>query len=80
MRWGKRPPPPPPPSSADFVTRRVVIHTKDDRSVRGLLIGSHVDCFVLGVPEYLNEAQSVDVPGSVVVLKSNVSTIQVLEA
>lgn len=73
------PQPPPPRTVSDFTKRRVVLHTKDDSSVRGVLDDSYDDCFVLAAPEYLNEVQPTPVPGVVVVLKSNVSTIQVLE-
>lgn len=60
------------------LTRRVVVHTKDDRSIRGLLAGDHADSVTVAQAEYLHEAQETPVAGDVLVLKSNVSFVQVL--
>lgn len=63
-----------------LVRARVVVHTKDDRSLRGVLAAEHADCLVLAQPEWLGEAMPERMPGEVVVLLSNVSWIQVLPA
>lgn len=61
-----------------LMRRRVVVHTKDDQSIRGVLTATHRDCFVLAQPEYLQQAQPEHLPGEVLVLRSNVSWIQIL--
>lgn len=61
-----------------FEKRRVVLHTTDDRSVQGVLDGVYPDCFVLSSPKYLDEANPSDLPGNAVVLRPNISWMQVL--
>jgi small nuclear ribonucleoprotein (snRNP)-like protein len=58
--------------------RRVVVHTKDDRSLRGVLMHTHADSYVLARAEYLDEANPADLSGDVLVLRSNVSFVQIL--
>lgn len=67
--------------TARFQKRRVVIHTRDEpdgRSIRGVLTGVYADCLVLSSPEYLGEATPAELPGHVLVLRANVSWMQVL--
>jgi hypothetical protein len=61
-----------------LVRRRVVVHTKDDSSIRGVLTATHADCYLIGRPEYLNEAAPQELQGEALVLRSNVSWIQIL--
>lgn len=58
------------------LSHRVVVHTKDDKSIRGVLVADHVDAITIATPEYLHEASGTDLPGDVLVLKQNVSFIQ----
>jgi hypothetical protein len=60
---------------------RVVLQTKDDRSLRGVLVKVYHDVnwrptsLVLAHFEYLEEANPVDLPGEAVVLTDNLSWI-----
>lgn len=60
-----------------LVKQRVVVHTKDDRSIRGVLIGVYSDALALAHPEYLQEAQPEGLPGEAVVPQANVSWLQI---
>lgn len=57
---------------------RVVLQTKDDRSLRGILLDVFRDCVVIGHFEYLEEANPVDLPGEATVLVQNLSWIHKL--
>jgi hypothetical protein len=57
---------------------RVVLQTKDDRSLRGILLDAFRDCVVIGHFEYLEEANPVDLPGEATVLVQNLSWIHKL--
>lgn len=57
---------------------RVVLQTKDDRSLRGVLVGVYSDCVTIGHFEYLGEANPVDLPGEATVLHANLSWIHKL--
>jgi hypothetical protein len=61
-----------------LVGERVVLQTKDDRSLRGVLVGVYADCVAIGHFEYLEEANPVDLPGEATVLHSNLSWIHKL--
>jgi type II secretory pathway pseudopilin PulG len=61
-----------------LVGQRVVLQTKDDRSLRGVLVGVYADCVAIGHFEYLEEANPVDLPGEATVLHSNLSWIHKL--
>lgn len=61
-----------------LVRSRVVVHTRDDQSIRGILTASYRDCFVLAEPQYLGEAQPSDLEGRAVILRDNVAWLQVL--
>lgn len=63
---------------ARFTKRRVVIHTIKGSSIQGVLRETYLDCFVLGSPKYLDEAQPADLPGEVTVLRTQVDFVQVL--
>lgn len=54
---------------------RVVLQTKDDRSLRGVLLGVYRDCLVIGHFQYLGEADPVDLPGEATVLVENLSWV-----
>lgn len=57
--------------------RPVVVHTKDERSIKGVLMHAHNDCLVLGHYRYLSATASDEpLPGEAVVLRANVSWIQ----
>jgi small nuclear ribonucleoprotein (snRNP)-like protein len=62
----------------ELVRRRVLVHTKDDRSIRGVLCADYEDCVVLDAPEYLGEAQVEKLSGPAVIPSQNLSWIQVL--
>lgn len=57
---------------------RVVLQTKDDRSLRGVLLDVFRDCVAIGHFEYLEEANPVDLPGEATVLFENLSWIHKL--
>ena len=57
---------------------RVVLQTRDDRSLRGVLVASYADCVVIGHFQYLGEANPVDLPGEATVLRENLSWIHKL--
>lgn len=61
-----------------LVGERVVLQTKDDRSLKGVLVGSYPDCVVIGHFQYLEEANPVDLPGEATVLHGNLSWIHKL--
>lgn len=61
-----------------LVRRRVVVHTKDDRSIRGVLTHNYRDCMVLAQPEYLHEAKPTELEGDAVILRDNIAWLQVL--
>ena len=63
------------------VKRRVVIHTTDDQSLRGVLRASYRDSIELASVEYLDRAREEprQLPGSALVLRSKVAWLQVLE-
>jgi small nuclear ribonucleoprotein (snRNP)-like protein len=57
----------------------VIVHTRDDRSIRGVLTGVHRDCAVVQSPEYLAEDGSVTpLEGRAVVRWDNVAWFQEL--
>lgn len=59
---------------------RVVVNTKDDQSLRGVLVEVHKDCLVLADAEYLPTADGEPTPidGRPLILTANVAWIQVL--
>lgn len=57
---------------------RVVLQTKDDRSLKGVLLDTFPDCVVIGHFEYLEEANPVELPGEATVLHANLSWIHKL--
>ena len=63
-----------------LVGERVVLQTRDDRSIRGVLAGVYLDCVVIGHFEYLHEAQVTELPGEATVLFGNLSWIHKLGA
>lgn len=65
---------------ARYQKRRVVVHTlrPDDQSIRGVLTGVYPDCLVLSSPDWIDEAQQVGVDGDAVILRANVSWVEVL--
>jgi hypothetical protein len=54
---------------------RVVIQTKDDRSLQGVLLAVYKDCVAIGHFRYLDEANPHDLPGEAIIERSNVSWI-----
>lgn len=63
-----------------LVGERVVVQTKDDRSLRGVLVGAYRDCLVVGHFEYLDEAQVTELPGEATVRFDNLSWVHKLGA
>lgn len=59
--------------------RTVVVHTRDDQSIRGVLTEAYHDCLVLAEPRYLGEAKAEEIKGSAVVPRENVAWLQVVE-
>ena len=57
---------------------RVVLQTKDDRSLQGVLVGVFKDSVAIGHVRYLDEANPVDLPGEALVLHENLSWIHKL--
>lgn len=58
-----------------LVGERVVLQTKDDRSLRGVLTAVHRDCLAVGHFTYLDEADPADLPGEAAVRFDNLSWI-----
>lgn len=58
------------------VRNTIVVHTKDNRSIRGILIGEYIDCLALAQPEFLQGARSITAGGDLIVLRENISVIQ----
>ena len=56
-----------------LVNERVVVHTRDDRSVRGVLVAAPAGWLVLRAPEYLSDARSTEMPGEVWIERANLS-------
>lgn len=52
---------------------RVVLQTKDDRSLQGIVVGVYNDSVALGHFRYLDEAQPADLPGEALVRFDNLS-------
>lgn len=59
---------------------RVVLQTKDDRSLQGVLVGVYKDCVAIAHFRYLDEANPHDLPGEATVLRDNLSWIHKLGA
>lgn len=57
-----------------FLRRTMVVHTKDGRSFRGVLVGEFADCIVLSHARLLDE--DVSLGGEPVILRENVSWAQ----
>ena len=63
-----------------LIGERVVLQTRDDRSLRGVLTGVYADCVVISHFEYLDEANPTGLPGDATVLVGNLSWIHRLGA
>jgi Tfp pilus assembly protein PilV len=63
---------------AGLTRQEVVVQTKDDRAIRGMLKAHYSQAVVLAQPRYLDEVQPVDLEGEVVVDRANISWLQVL--
>lgn len=61
-----------------LVRQRVIVHTKTGHSIGGILVGEFTDCLRLEEPKYLGE--NADLSGEAVVLRSDISWLQVLDA
>lgn len=61
-----------------LVRQRVVVHTRDERSIRGVLLEIYRDCVVLAEPEYLQEAKPAELKGNAVIPTENVAWLQIL--
>lgn len=57
-----------------LLRRTVIVHTKDDRSFRGVLLHQHADCIVLAHVRLLDADLSLG--GETVILRENVGWIQ----
>jgi small nuclear ribonucleoprotein (snRNP)-like protein len=58
--------------------QRVIVHTRDDQSIRGVLKEVHPDCIVITAAQYLDKATTEDVSGTPVIPRENVAWLQVL--
>lgn len=56
--------------------RTVVVHTRDNRSLRGVLVGSYLRTLVLRHSVFLQDETETELSGDVVIDRSNVSFIQ----
>lgn len=54
---------------------RVVVQTRDDRSLKGVLVGVYTDALAVAHFAYLDEAQATDLPGEAVVRFDNLSWV-----
>jgi hypothetical protein len=61
-----------------LIGERVVLQTKDERSLQGVLTGDYTDCVAISHIQYLEEANPVDLPGEATVLHVNLSWIHKL--
>jgi hypothetical protein len=62
-----------------LVRSRVIAHTTEGQSIRGVLTGEHLDCIVLEPAEFLREAADPEsINGRAVVLRDKLSWLQVL--
>lgn len=62
-----------------LVRGRVIVHTTDNRSLRGVLAAEYRDCIVLEAPEYLGEAgEPNELAGRAVILREKLSWLQEL--
>jgi hypothetical protein len=66
------------PGLRRLVGERVVLQTRDDRSIRGVLTGVYADCVAVSHFEYLNEAQATGLPGEATVRFDNLSWVHKL--
>lgn len=64
---------------------RVIVHTKDDQSIRGLIGEAYRDCVVLAEAEYLlkdveapSEKKTVELDGRPVIPRENIAWVQKL--
>jgi hypothetical protein len=65
------------PYLSDLEAETVVIHTRDDRSIRGVLIAAHSDALVLRQAAYLtDDGVAVNVDGDVGVPRENIAFYQ----
>lgn len=56
-----------------LVGERVVLQTKDEKSLRGVLVGVHNDCVTISNVEYLHQGKADELPGEALVLLGNLS-------
>jgi hypothetical protein len=54
----------------------VVVHTKDQQSIQGVLLGAYRDALVLGHPRHLDHAPDTTLGGDAIILRGNVAWIQ----
>lgn len=59
-----------------LVKDRVVLHTTDGHSIRGVVIGVYRDSIVLGHTAYLDEAREAGLEGDVLVPREKIAWIQ----
>jgi hypothetical protein len=61
------------------IGQRVVVHTTDDRTLDGVLVGAYTDCLALAHAQLLQPGDAPDVPlgGEVLVHVSSLSLVQV---
>jgi hypothetical protein len=60
--------------------RNVVVHMSDGVSVRGVLFGVYKDCLVLHHAAYLSSGEETRVDGEVILPRTNLSWIQVMNS
>lgn len=74
----RRPDPAPEPEWLNArVTRRVIVHTRDDRSFEGILEAVHPDGVVLAAARFLpDDGEPIDMAGRVYVPRDRVEAVQ----
>lgn len=60
--------------------RKVVIHTVDGRSIKGILVAEHSDVIALSHAEYLQGAEAAQLAGSLLFPRAKILFIQVMSA
>lgn len=59
--------------------QRVVVHTRDDRTIDGILVGTHVEALALASAVLLQPGEQPDIPlgGETLIPHENISLVQV---
>jgi small nuclear ribonucleoprotein (snRNP)-like protein len=65
------------PYLSDLEAETVIVHTKDDRSIRGVMVAAHSDAIVLRQAAYLmDESTTVSADGEIGIPRENIAFYQ----